>query len=48
METALQVWSIFCSTFDNVLQPQLIKRGVHLPLLLIFAGVRGGPWPSSA
>ena len=36
------MWSIFCSTLDNVLQSLLNKRGVHLLLLLIFAGVRGG------
>ena len=40
--TALLVWSIFCSTLDNVLRPLLIRRGAHLPLLLIFAGVIGG------
>ena len=40
--TGLLVWSIFCSTFDNVLRPMLIKRGADLPLLLIFAGVVGG------
>ena len=40
--TGLLVWSIFCGTFDNVLRPLLIKRGAHLPLLLIFAGVIGG------
>jgi len=34
------VWSIFCTTLDNVLQSLLNKRGVHLPLLLIFAGER--------
>ena len=27
---------------DNVLRPILIRRGVDLPLLLIFAGVIGG------
>jgi predicted PurR-regulated permease PerM len=40
--TGFLVWSIFCGTFDNFLRPLLIKRGAHLPLLLIFAGVIGG------
>jgi predicted PurR-regulated permease PerM len=40
--TAFLIWAIFCSTFDNVLRPMLIKRGAHLPLLLIFVGVIGG------
>ncbi|MGD9765596.1 MAG: AI-2E family transporter YdiK [Candidatus Binatia bacterium] len=40
--TGFLVWAVFCSTFDNVLRPLLIKRGAHLPLLLVFAGVVGG------
>ena len=40
--TCFLVWSIFCSTFDNLLRPLLIKRGADLPLLLVFAGVIGG------
>jgi predicted PurR-regulated permease PerM len=40
--TGLLVWAIFWVTFDNVVRPTLIKRGVDLPLLLIFAGVIGG------
>jgi predicted PurR-regulated permease PerM len=40
--TGFLVWAIFCSTFDNLLRPLLIKRGARLPLLLIFAGVIGG------
>jgi len=40
--TGLLIWSVFCSTFDNVLRPMLIKRGADLPLLLVFAGVIGG------
>jgi predicted PurR-regulated permease PerM len=36
------VWAVFCSTFDNLLRPVLIRRGADLPLLLIFAGVVGG------
>lgn len=40
--TALLVWSLFVSSMDNVLRPILIRRGGHLPLLLVFAGVIGG------
>jgi predicted PurR-regulated permease PerM len=40
--TSFLIWSIFCSTFDNLLRPLLIKRGADLPLLLVFAGVIGG------
>ena len=36
------MWAIFCSTFDNLLRPLLIKRGADPPLLLVFAGVSGG------
>jgi predicted PurR-regulated permease PerM len=40
--TGFLIWAIFCSTFDNVLRPMLIRQGADLPLLLIFAGVIGG------
>jgi predicted PurR-regulated permease PerM len=40
--TVLLVWSIVVASMDNVLRPILIKRGGHLPLLLVFAGVLGG------
>ena len=40
--TALLVWTIAVTPLDNVLRPILIKRGVSLPLPLIFAGVIGG------
>ena len=40
--TGFLVWAIFCTAFDNVLRPLLIKRGADLPLLLIFTGVIGG------
>ena len=40
--TFLLVWSAVAGTIDNVLRPLLIKKGVDLPLLLIFAGVLGG------
>jgi predicted PurR-regulated permease PerM len=38
----LLVWTIVVGALDNVLRPILIRRGVDLPLLLIFAGVIGG------
>ena len=40
--TVLLVVSVFAGTIDNFLRPLLIKKGVDLPLLLIFAGVIGG------
>ncbi|HTS67907.1 MAG TPA: AI-2E family transporter YdiK [Terriglobia bacterium] len=40
--TVLLVFSVVACTIDNVLRPVLIKKGVDLPLLLIFAGVIGG------
>jgi predicted PurR-regulated permease PerM len=40
--TGFLVWSVVCSTIDNLLRPVLIKRGADLPLLLIFSGVIGG------
>jgi len=40
--TGFLVWAIFCTTIDNFLRPLLIKRGVDLPVLLVFAGVIGG------
>jgi len=40
--TVFLVWAVFCTTFDNILRPMLIKRGADLPLLLIFVGVIGG------
>src|SRR4030095_1789356 len=40
--TFLLVWSVVVSALDNFLRPMLIKKGAALPLLLIFAGVRGG------
>ena len=38
----LLVWSVLAGTMDNWLRPLLIRRGVDLPLLLIFGGVIGG------
>jgi len=40
--TGFLAWAVFCATFDNFLRPLLIKRGVDIPLLLIFTGVIGG------
>jgi len=40
--TVLIVWSVPVVVLDNFLRPALIKKGVDLPLLLIFAGVIGG------
>lgn len=40
--TLLLIWTVFVSTFDNVLRPFLIRKGADLPLFLIFAGVIGG------
>jgi predicted PurR-regulated permease PerM len=40
--TFLLLWSIIPLTVDNFLRPYFIKRGVDLPLWLIFAGVMGG------
>jgi len=38
----LLVWTLLAGTMDNWLRPILIRRGVDLPLLLIFSGVIGG------
>jgi predicted PurR-regulated permease PerM len=40
--TVLVVWSVLLSTVDSVVRPLLIRRGAHLPLLLLLAGVIGG------
>ena len=40
--TVLLVWTIVVSGLDNILRPFLIRKGVDLPLLLIFTGVLGG------
>jgi predicted PurR-regulated permease PerM len=36
------VWSLIIMTLDNFIRPYLIKKGVDLPMTLIFAGVLGG------
>lgn len=40
--TFLLIWCIVPLTVDNILRPYFIKRGVDLPLWLIFVGVMGG------
>jgi predicted PurR-regulated permease PerM len=39
---AMFVWMVLVGALDNVMRPFLIRRGVKLSLLLIFAGVVGG------
>lgn len=39
---ALVVWTLIVGSVDNILRPMLIRRGVDLPLLLVFTGVIGG------
>ena len=40
--TVLLVWTIVVCSIDNVVRPLLIRKGVDLPLLMIFTGVIGG------
>ncbi len=40
--SVLLVWTVVVSGLDNVVRPLLIRKGVDLPLLLIFTGVIGG------
>jgi len=40
--TFLLVWTIVVGSLDNILRPILIRKGAHLPLLLLLAGVIGG------
>jgi predicted PurR-regulated permease PerM len=40
--TVVVILTILAQTIDNVIRPFLIRMGVELPLLLIFAGVIGG------
>jgi len=40
--TLLLIWSILLSTADSVVRPLLIRKGAHLPLVLLLAGVIGG------
>lgn len=39
---AIAVWTVIVGSVDNFIRPVLIKKGVDLPLLLVFAGVIGG------
>jgi predicted PurR-regulated permease PerM len=40
--TALLAWTVVVTPLDNILRPILIRKGLDLPLILIFAGVIGG------
>lgn len=40
--TVLLVWTIVVGSIDNIIRPLLIRKGIDLPLLLIFTGVIGG------
>jgi len=39
---ALGAWTLFLGTIDNIITPWLMKKGVDLPMLLVFSGVVGG------
>ena len=38
----LLVWTIVVGSLDSILRPFLIRKGAHLPLVLLLAGVIGG------
>ncbi len=40
--TFLLIWTLIILSLDNVVRPILIKKGAHLPLILLLAGVIGG------
>jgi predicted PurR-regulated permease PerM len=40
--TFLLVWSIIILSLDNIIRPLLIRKGAHVPLLVLLAGVIGG------
>ena len=40
--TFLLVWSVIVISLDNIVRPLLIRKGAHLPLVLLLAGVIGG------
>src|SRR5258708_12711987 len=40
--TVLLVWTILVGSLDNILRPILMRKGAHLPLVLLLAGVIGG------
>ncbi len=39
---AMAVWTLVVGGMDNVIRPLLIRRGVDLPVVLVFVGVVGG------
>src|SRR5262252_549393 len=40
--TFVLVWTVVVGSLDNILRPILIRKGAHLPLVLLLAGVIGG------
>ncbi len=40
--TFLVVWTVIILSLDNVVRPLLMRKGAHLPLALLLAGVIGG------
>ena len=40
--TALLAWTVVVAPLDNILRPILIRKGLDLPLTVIFTGVIGG------
>ena len=36
------VWTVIILSLDNVVRPLLMRKGAHLPLVLLLAGVIGG------
>jgi predicted PurR-regulated permease PerM len=40
--TFLVVWTIIVLSLDNIVRPLLMRKAVHLPLVLLLAGVIGG------
>jgi predicted PurR-regulated permease PerM len=40
--TFLLIWSAVVLSLDNIVRPLLIRKGAHVPLLVLFAGVIGG------
>ncbi|MGH7114785.1 MAG: AI-2E family transporter YdiK [Stellaceae bacterium] len=40
--TFLLIWSIIVISLDNIVRPLLIRKGAHIPLVLLLAGVIGG------
>jgi predicted PurR-regulated permease PerM len=39
---AMVAWTVLVASLDNIVRPLLIRKGVELPLVLLFAGVVGG------